>query len=53
MTSLLNFRPQFSPVKKEQLEFEEWAKRFDSLLECLKFVCTTSLLVLSSRISEK
>lgn len=53
MTSLLNFTPKFSPVKKEQLKFEEWAMRFDSLFEYLKVVCTTNLLVLGSRISEK
>jgi polyphosphate glucokinase len=50
---LIEFHTAIFPVKKEQLKFEEWATRFDSLLECLKVVCTTNLLVLGSRISKK
>lgn len=50
---IIEFYTADSVRKKENLTLEEWALRFDSLLEYIKLVFTPSLIVLGGGISKK
>lgn len=50
---IIEFHTADSVRKKEDLSLEDWAKRFDSLLEYVRIVFTPSLIVLGGGISKK
>lgn len=50
---IIEFYAADSIRKKEDLSMEEWAKRFDTLLEYLRILFTPSLIVLGGGISKK
>ena len=50
---IIEFYAADSVRKKENLSLEEWAKRFNELLEYIKVVYTPSLIVLAGGISKK
>lgn len=50
---IIEFHTADSVRKNENLSLEDWAKRFDSLLEYVRIVFTPSLIVLGGGISKK